>query len=70
MIVFPRERARSVRALARKCVAGRPRGPAPPVVLESRAGTLSVWVHTADAVLTHTARPQAATGYSLFRWTC
>ncbi|OWK39988.1 hypothetical protein [Fimbriiglobus ruber] len=55
MIVFPRERARSVRALARKCVAGRPRGPAPPVVFESRAGTLSVWVHTADAVLTHTA---------------
>ncbi|HEX4607095.1 MAG TPA: hypothetical protein VH092_02735 [Urbifossiella sp.] len=45
MIVIPRRLARDFRALARRCVAGRPRGPAPPVVLEARAGTLTVWVH-------------------------
>ncbi|MFO0799672.1 MAG: hypothetical protein U0804_19550 [Gemmataceae bacterium] len=54
MIVIPRGLARSVRALARKCVSGRPRGPAPPVVFECRDGTLTAAVRTADAVLIHT----------------
>ena len=51
MIVIPRGLARSVRALARQCVSGRPRGPAPPVVFENRAGTLTIVVRTADAAL-------------------
>ena len=44
MIVIPRGLARSVRALARRCVSGRPRGPAPPVVFESTAGKVLVWL--------------------------
>jgi hypothetical protein len=47
--------ARSFRALARKCVSGRPRGPAPAVVVEVRAGTLTVWVKTDDAGLVYSA---------------
>ncbi|OWK34104.1 hypothetical protein [Fimbriiglobus ruber] len=55
MIVWSRGSARAFRALARKCVAGRPRGPAPVVVFEVRAGTLTVWTRTADAGLAYTA---------------
>ena len=51
MIVIPRGLARSVRALARKCVSGRPRGPAPPVAFARRDGTLTAWVRTGDAAL-------------------
>ncbi|OWK34218.1 hypothetical protein [Fimbriiglobus ruber] len=55
MIVWSRGSARAFRALARKCVAGRPRGPAPVVGFEVRAGTLTVWTKTADAGLAYTA---------------
>jgi|GEM_PF-3669305 len=43
MIAIPREVARTYRALAKKCLAGRPRGPAPPVVIRVRAGVLTLW---------------------------
>ena len=62
MIVISRGLARSVRALARKCVSGRPRGPAPSVVFESRAGTLAACVRTADAVLVHAAPTRCGDG--------
>ena len=62
MIVIARGLARSFRALARKCVAGRPRGPAPAVVLESKAGTLTVWAKTDDAVLVHVTSAPADDG--------
>ena len=55
MIVISRGLARSFRAVARKCVSGRPRGPAPPVVFAVRAGTLIVWTRTADAGLLYQA---------------
>lgn len=55
MIVMSRWLARSFRALARKCVSGRPRGPAPAVVVEVRAGTLTVWTKTDDAGLVYSA---------------
>jgi hypothetical protein len=55
VIEISRGLARSVRALARKCVSGRPRGPAPPVVFEQRAGTLTTWVKTDDTALMYTA---------------
>ncbi len=62
MILISRWLARSVRALARKCASGRPRGPAPPVVFESRAGTLTACVRTADAVLIHAAPTRGGDG--------
>ena len=55
MIVITRGLARAFRAVARKCVSGRPRGPAPPVVFAVRAGTLIVWTRTADAGLMYQA---------------
>ena len=55
MIVFPRSMARSFRALVRKCVSGRPRGPAPNVVCEIKDRTLSLWAKTDDAVLVYSA---------------
>ena len=62
MIVIPRGLARSVRVLARKCVSGRPRGPAPPVAFESKAGTLTACVRTTDAVLVHAAPTRCGDG--------
>ena len=43
MIVIPRDLARRFRAVAKKCLAGRPRVPASPVVCRVRAGALSLW---------------------------
>ena len=54
MIAIPRGPCRAFPALARKCVSGRPRGPAPVVVCEAQGGTLTVWERT-DAVLLYTA---------------
>lgn len=54
MISLPRGPCRALPALARKCVSGRPRGPAPAVVLAARGGTLTVWTGTADAALVYT----------------
>ena len=42
MVVIPRGLARSFRAVARSCVTGRPRGPAPPVVVRVGDGRLSL----------------------------
>ncbi len=55
MIAIPRGRTRTFRALLRKCVSGRPRSPAPAVVFECKAGTLTVWAQTADAALVYSA---------------
>ena len=55
MISIPRGLCRAFPALARKCVSGRPRGPAPVVVFEAKGGTLTVWARTDDAVLVYAA---------------
>ena len=61
MIVIPRGLARSFRAVARSCVTGRPRGPAPPVVVRVGGGRLSLAVTFADVfvVVTVPAPPVA-----------
>ncbi|HXD86557.1 MAG TPA: hypothetical protein VN641_08695 [Urbifossiella sp.] len=43
MIAIARDVVRKFRTVARKCLAGRPLGPAPPVVCRVRAGTLMLW---------------------------
>ena len=43
MIAIPRDLARRFRAVAKKCLAGRPRAPASPVVCRVQAGALSLW---------------------------
>jgi hypothetical protein len=58
VISIPRGLCRAFPVLARKCVSGRPRGPAPAVVFEAQGGTLTVWVKTDDAVLVFTAPTQ------------
>jgi hypothetical protein len=56
MILFTRAVAQNFRVLFARCVAGRPRGPAPPVVIHIRDGTRTVAATTIDGVtLTHTA---------------
>jgi hypothetical protein len=55
VIVISRGLARSFRALARKCVNGRPRGPAPAVVFEVKAGILNMWTRTDHAALVYAA---------------
>jgi len=42
MIAFPRRLVRRFRAACSKCVAGRPRGPAPPVVLRRAGGRVTL----------------------------
>lgn len=54
MISIPRGPCRTFPALVRKCVSGRPRGPAPLVVCESSGGTMTVWSKTDDATLAYT----------------
>jgi hypothetical protein len=68
VIVISRGLARAFRVLARKCVNGRPRGPAPAVVFESTAGTLTVWARTADSTLAHAAPTRSGTGCWSSRW--
>lgn len=65
MIVFTRGLARSFRALARKCLSGRPRGPAPLVVFESNAGTLTVWTKIDDTLLVHVAPGRSGGGVAV-----
>ena len=55
MISIPRGLCRAFPALARKCVSGRPRGPAPVVVFEAKGSTLTAWAKTGDAVLVYAA---------------
>ena len=55
MILFTRGVAQTYRALFARCVAGRPRGPAPPVVIQITAGVRTLSATTAEGVtLTHT----------------
>jgi hypothetical protein len=54
MIVLTRAVARAFRTFARKCVAGRSRGPAPPVVLHLADGVLVVSAAVGEVVLTWT----------------
>ncbi len=55
MISIPRGACRAFPAVARRCVSGRPRGPAPVVVVEVAGGALTVWAATADAAVAYTA---------------
>lgn len=61
MIVIRRDLARAFRALARMCLAGRPRGPAPPVVCRACAGILTLWARTETAGLAYST-PTPETG--------
>jgi len=57
MILFTRVEARDFQALFARCVAGRPRGPAPPVAIQIKAETRVITATTHDGVtLTHTSR--------------
>ncbi len=56
MILFPRAVARDFRLLFARCVAGRPRGPAPPVVIQFKDDVRTLAATTAEGVtLTHTS---------------
>ena len=56
MILFTRVEARDFHTLFTRCVAGRPRGPAPPLVIRYADGKRSVASTTTDGVtLVHTA---------------
>jgi hypothetical protein len=56
MILFTREVAQSFRLLFGKCLSGRPRGPAPPVVVRTAGGQRTRGATTAGGVtLTHSA---------------
>ena len=59
MISIPRTTARAVRAVARACVTGRPRGPAPPVVARRVGGTLTLVAHIDGVAVALAAGPQA-----------
>ena len=55
MFLFTCAVAQTYRALFARCVAGRPRGPAPPVVIQITAGVRTLSATTAEGVtLTHT----------------
>ena len=65
MVLFTRVTARDFRLLFTRCVAGRPRGPAPPVVVRVAGGTRTVRATTSDGVtLTH-ASPSGTEGDDL-----
>jgi hypothetical protein len=58
-VVFTRALARDFRALFARCSAGRPRGPAPPVVVRVTGGVRTLAATTADGVvLTHATAAQ------------
>jgi hypothetical protein len=60
MIVIPRDVARAFRAVAKKCLAGRPRGPAPPVLIRVRAGVLTLWSRIESVGLRYSVAAPAA----------
>ena len=62
MIVIPRDLARRFRVVGRKCGSGRPRGPAAPVVLQSRAGALTLWTRAGEVELVHTTPAVSRSG--------
>src|SRR5262245_12442930 len=56
MILFTRVVARDFSVLFSRCTSGRPRGPAPPVVIRTRSGIRTIAATTSDGVtLTHTS---------------
>lgn len=56
MMLITRGVAQNVRALFARCIASRPRGPAPPVVVQIRDDTRTIAATTAEGVLlTHTS---------------
>ena len=55
MTILPRGLARSFRAVAHSCVSGRPRGPAPPVVVRASDGRLSLATAFAGVAVAVTA---------------
>jgi hypothetical protein len=65
MIVIPREVARAFWALAKKCLSGRPRGPAPPVVIRVRAGVLTLWSRIETVGLRYSVAAPAAESETL-----
>jgi hypothetical protein len=65
MIAIPRDVARAFRALAKKCLAGRPRGPAPPVVVRVRAGVLTIWSRIESVGLRYSVAAPAAENVTL-----
>ena len=65
MIAIPRDVARTFRALAKKCLAGRTRGPAPPVVIRVRAGVLTLWSRIESVGLRYSVAAPAAESETL-----
>ena len=61
MISIPRGLCRAFPALTRKCVSGRPRGPATLVVIEAKGGSLTVRTDTGDAAPQRSASLRSAT---------
>jgi hypothetical protein len=55
MIVIPRDLARAFPAVAKKCLAGRPRVPAPAVVCRVRDGVRTLWTRIDGVGLRHEA---------------
>ena len=53
MLTFPRSVVRALRSVGRKCVAGRPRGPAPPTILIPEVDALTWVTHFEDVVLAY-----------------
>ncbi len=51
MILFTRVEARNFHALFARCIAGRPRGPAPPIVIRFAQGTRTLTGTTGDGVM-------------------
>src|SRR5262245_43698221 len=51
MTLFSRVAARDFRTLFSRCVAGRPRGPAPPVVIRFQTGVRTIAATTAEGVI-------------------
>ncbi len=65
MIAFTRDLARRFRAVAQKCVAGRPRGPAPPVVCRADHGVLTLTCRFDGVVLSLSAPARPGSGGTL-----
>ena len=54
MLILPRASARAFRALLRKCLPGRSRGPVPAVLLQAQGDLLSLVAATEDVTLRYT----------------
>jgi hypothetical protein len=52
-LTIPRSVSRAFRAMSRKCVTGRPRGPSPPVLLIPEAGHMTLAMKFEEVILTY-----------------